>query len=506
MEIDPQEETLRFLYTLDGGAKIVSTHISRVVLGTARVYKLKRAIVFPYLDFSTPQKRLAFCEREAALNARLAPRLYLGARRVTREVDGRLALEGQGELVDAVVEMRRFPDDALLETRARKGLLEEAEIERLARRLARFHDGAEIARGSGGAGAMRQVLSLAAESLRGAPPAPIEAIDALLDRLSALLDRHAALLDARDARGSTRHGHGDLTLRNICLFEGEPTPFDCIEFSDALAKIDTLYDLAFLLMDLWRLGLKRLANVALNRYLDARDEADGLPLLPFFMALRATIRAHIAVSQEKMDEAREDFALAQELAHDSAPLAVAIGGLSGSGKSSVAAALAPLIGAPPGARTLNSDRLRKALFGAEPTVHLPPQAYDSAVSVKVYAQMIAQAQRVAASPWPIVVDAVFDKEESRQEIEAAAKIAGAPFFGFWLDAPLEARLGRVDARKGDPSDATGDVLLRQMRGEIGAIRWRRLDATRSAAETAKEITSESLARVPLSPLAGRGPG
>ena len=186
----------------------------------------------------------------------------------------------------------------------------------------------------------------------------------------------------------TRHGHGDLTLRNICLFEGEPTPFDCIEFSDALARIDTLYDLAFLLMDLWRLGLKKLANVALNRYLDARDEADGLPLLPFFMALRATIRAHVAVSQEKMDEAREDFALAQELAREAPPLAVAVGGFSGSGKSSVAAALAPLVGAAPGARTLNSDRLRKAFFGAEPTARLPPQAYDSAVSVKVYAQMI----------------------------------------------------------------------------------------------------------------------
>ncbi|MGA9599476.1 MAG: aminoglycoside phosphotransferase, partial [Methylocystis sp.] len=340
MDIDPQAETLRFLSELEGGAKVVSTHISRVVLGATRAYKLKRAIVFPYLDFSTPQKRLAFCEREAALNARLAPRLYLGARRVTRAADGRLALEGQGELMDAVVEMRRFPDDALLETRAREGLLEEAEIERLARRLARFHDGAEIVRGSGGAEAMRQVLSLAAESLRDAPPAPADEIDAHLDRLSALLDRRAALIDARDARGCTRHGHGDLTLRNICLFEGEPTPFDCIEFSDALARIDTLYDLAFLLMDLWRLGLTRLANVALNRYLDARDEADGLPLLPFFMALRATIRAHVAVSQERMDEAREDFALAQRLAREGPPLVVAVGGFSGSGKSSVAAALA----------------------------------------------------------------------------------------------------------------------------------------------------------------------
>ena len=489
METDPQEETLRFLSTLDGGAKVVSTHISRVVLGATRAFKLKRAVVFPYLDFSTPQKRLFFCEREAALNARLAPRLYLGARRVTREADGRLTLEGRGELVDAVVEMRRFPDDALLETRARDGRLEEAEIERLARRLARFHDGAEIARGSGGAGAMRRVLSLAAESLRGAPPASGEEIDAHLDRLSALLERHAALLDARDARGATRHGHGDLTLRNICLFEGEPTPFDCIEFSDALAKIDTLYDLAFLLMDLWRLGLERLANVAFNRYLDARDEADGLPLLPFFMAMRATIRAHVAISQQRMDEAREEFALARRLVEDAPPLVVAIGGFSGSGKSSVAAALAPLVGAPPGARTLNSDRLRKALFGAEPTARLPPPAYDSAVSVRVYAQMMGESERVAASPWPVVVDAVFDKEEARHDVEAAAKRAGARFFGFWLDAPLEARLRRVDARKGDPSDATRDVLLRQMQGETGAIGWRRLDAARGAEEVAAEIAA-----------------
>ena len=489
METDPQDETLRFLSTLDGAEQVISTHISRVVLGATRVFKLKRAIVFPYLDFSTPEKRLAFCEREAALNARLAPRLYLGARRVTREANGRLALDGAGALVDAVVEMRRFPDDALLETRAREGLLSAAEIERLAFSLARFHDGAEIARAKGGAKAMRAVLALCAESLRGAPPAAIADIDAHIDRLSALIERDAALLDARDARGCTRHGHGDLILRNICLFEGEPTPFDCIEFSDALAQIDTLYDLAFLLMDLWRLGLKHLANVALNRYLDARDEADGLPLLPLFMALRATIRAHVAVSQQRVEEAREDFALAQDLAHEAPPLVVAIGGFSGSGKSSVAAALAPLIGAPPGARTLNSDRLRKALFGAEPTARLPAQAYDSAVSVNVYAQMIAEARRVAASPWPVVVDAVFDKEEARRDIEAAAKTAGAPFLGFWLDAPIEERLQRVDARKHDPSDATREVLLRQMRGETGVIAWRRLDAARPAAESAEEIAA-----------------
>ena len=119
MDADAQEETLRFLASLDGGGEIVSTHISRVVLGRTRAFKLKRAVAFPYLDFSTPRKRLAMCEREVALNRRTAPTLYIAARRVTREADGALALDGAGELVDAVVEMRRFDDGALLESSPR---------------------------------------------------------------------------------------------------------------------------------------------------------------------------------------------------------------------------------------------------------------------------------------------------------------------------------------------------------------------------------------------------
>ena len=157
MTADAQEETLRFLASLDGGGEIVSTHISRVVLGQTRAFKLKRAVAFPYLDFSTPGKRLAMCEREVALNRRTAPTLYLGARRVTREADGALALDGAGELVDAVVEMRRFDDGALLESFAARGALSTQIIERLARKIAAFHDEAEVIREGGGSDAMRRV-------------------------------------------------------------------------------------------------------------------------------------------------------------------------------------------------------------------------------------------------------------------------------------------------------------------------------------------------------------
>ena len=302
---------------------------------------MKRAVAFPYLDFSTPPKRLAMCEREVALNRRTAPTLYLGARRVTREADGALALDGAGELVDAVVEMRRFDDGALLESFAARGALSTQIIEQLARNIAAFHDEAKVIREA--AGATRCAASCCStrracatfHRRRAGIWRPHDA------RLRALLQKHGPLLDARHARGKTRRCHGDLTLRNICVVDGAPTPFDCIEFSDELAAIDVLYDLAFLLMDLHRVGESGLANFALNRYLDWRDECDGLGLLPFFMSLRATIRAHIGAAQNKPDEARRYFDLARELARDGAPCLIAIGGYSGSGKSSVAAALAP---------------------------------------------------------------------------------------------------------------------------------------------------------------------
>ncbi len=487
MSIDPQEETLRFLTSLDGGDGISTTHISHVVLGQSRVFKLKRAVAFPYLDFSTAQKRLANCEREVALNQRTAKRLYLGAHRITRIHNDGLELDGEGELVDAVVEMRRFDDKALLDKMAATNRLTEEIVEALARRIAAFHDQSEIVCSPGGFEAMSRVVDLTEVSLREAPPAPKPALDEHVARLRQLMHGNGPLLDSRHAQGKTRRCHGDLTLRNICMFEGAPTPFDCLEFSEELASIDVLYDLAFLLMDLCRVGQSALANIALNRYLDWRDETDGLPLLPFFLSLRATIRAYVAAQQRNTAEAGGYFDFARALTRNSMPCVVAVGGYSGSGKSSVAAALAPRIGSAPGARTINSDRLRKKLFGLEPAQRLPPEAYSGEVSARVYAQMREETNRIATAGWPVVVDAVFDLPESRDELEKIGRDAGVPFLGFWLDAGLDARVGRVESRRGDPSDATRDVLLHQMQRDPGEIRWRRIDADRDLDTIVREM-------------------
>lgn len=474
-----QAETIVFLSSLDGGAQhVAATHISYVVLCATRAYKLKRAVAFPYLDFSTPQKRLAMCEREAALNRRLAPQLYLGARRVMREENGALTLDGEGELVDAIVEMRRFDEEMLFDNVAATGRLTKEMIEALIETLAAFHATAPPDFSRGGYEAMRCVIEMNAASARSAGLASGAERAGRESALLEALTPHASLLDARRGAGKVRHCHGDLTLRNICLFESVPTPFDCLEFSDDLATIDILYDLAFLLMDLLRAGAPGLANVALNRYLDHLDETEGLPLLPVFMAMRASIRAHVAASQSKDSEARAYSDLAGRLPRTSTPRVVAIGGFSGCGKSSLAARLAPHLGAAPGARILNSDRLRKQMFNAAPTERLPQEAYASEVSARVYGEMFDAAKRAARSGWSVVSDAVFDRPEDRAAIETIAREAGVSFQGFWLDAALEQRAARVDARRNDVSDATREVLALQAQRGPGNIGWARLDASR----------------------------
>lgn len=488
MTYGSQNEVVAFLSALDGGAmSVVATHISIVVVCRTRAFKLKRAVVFPYLDFSSPQKRLAMCEREAALNRRTAPALYLGARRITRAAGGALAFGGAGDLVDAVVEMRKFDEDALFDRLAASGRLTKEMIEALAQTIAAFHDSAEVDRERGGLSGMARVVALNADSCREARLADAPELDARAALLEETLRSHGALLDARRAHGKIRRCHGDLTLRNICLLDRAPTPFDCLEFSDELATIDVLYDLAFLLMDLWRARRRDFANLALNRYLDHCDETDGLPLLPLFMSLRAMIRAHVDAARDCRVEARAYYDLAGELLRAPAPRIVAIGGLSGAGKSSVAAHLAPELGAAPGARVVNSDRLRKQMFGVAPTARLPQTAYASEVSARVYASMFDEARRVAKSGWPAIVDAVFDRLEDREAIEGIARGLDVPFHGFWLDAGLEQRAARVDARRNDVSDATREVLLRQIEQETGAIQWARIDAARDRATIVADI-------------------
>ena len=471
---------------------MVRTHISIVFLGGDRALKLKRAVRFPYIDLATPAVRLALCQREVELNRRTAPALYLGVHRLTREADGSLAFDGEGALVDACVEMRRFDQSALFDEMAKRGALTADMMSDLAWRIAEFHQDAPIDRAPGGAAAMARVLAINEQELRNGALASAAGLEAILAAFRAALARHGAMLDARGRAGKVRRCHGDLYLRNICLIDGRPTMFDCLEFDEALATIDVLYDLAFLLMDLWHRGLTHFANLVANRYCDATGEAEAMAVLPFFMAVRAAVRAHVTATQGGLAEARAYLDLAGDLLRPSPPRLVAIGGWSGSGKSTIAAALAPEIGAPPGARILNSDRLRKRMHNVRPEVRLGESAYRPELSAKVYARMREEAAGVLPAHC-VIADAVFDRQDERDAIAGVAAHAGVPFTGIWLGVPQDTGETRIWQRTGGPSDATVEVLRQQIKQPLGTLTWHVVDAGTSIAATV-DVVRQIVAR------------
>jgi aminoglycoside phosphotransferase family enzyme/predicted kinase len=445
--------------------------VSYVFLTGDRALKLKKAVKFPYLDYSTVEKRRHFCEREVELNRRTAPGLYLGVEPV--EIDGAVA--------DWVVVMRRFDNATLFD----KLEITPSIARDLADRIAAFHDAAEVTPQYGGAAAMARLVDANKRDQEnsGLDRAKIDAVHAAGRSALAAV---AELLDARRADGRVRFGHGDLHLRNICLYEGKPTLFDGIEFDDAIACVDVLYDLAFLLMDLEHRGRRDVANRVLNRYLARRDEIAGLAAMPLFLSCRAGIRAHTNKDPSYLD-------LAAGLIESPPARLIAVGGLSGSGKSTVAEAIAPGIGRAPGAVVLRSDVIRKRLLGADPEARLGPEGYTPEMSRRVYDAVREQAAVALGAGASVIADAVHARPEERDAIEAVARRAGVDFAGLWLEASPEVLASRVRGRENDASDATVEVVREQLSYDTGAIAWRRLDASPDLAVTMDRVR-DALAR------------
>ena len=487
------------------------THGSLVFLAGDCAYKLKRAVKFPYMDYSTLQRREQMCLREFEINRRTAPALYLCVRPVVRGEGGKLrfgTMSESGLIADWVLVMRRFEQDCLLEEMRKKDSLTDALMRSLAETVAHFHARAEATTGFGGAEALSDVIDENIAILRsriGRPFDP-ETVSRYCAQAPASLNKVASLLDNRRAQGRVRHCHGDLHLNNICMIEGRPVLFDAIEFNDAFACIDVFYDLAFLLMDLVRHGLHEHANIVLNRYLELAGDYSGLAALPFFLSCRAAIRAHTAVEAAeavsagggvesgRMGEAsrRASALLEQALNHllPTSPRLLAIGGVSGTGKSTIARALAPSLGASPGAIVVRSDVIRKQLMGVEESVHLPETAYTAAVTKAVYDQIAERAATVLTAGYSLVADAVYGNEHERLALRGIAERLQVPFQGIWLTAPVQALETRIQSRRGDASDATVAVLRAQLGFVSTPSDWTVVDAAGSAEETGAKVRRE----------------
>lgn len=492
---DNQYAVFDFLATRERDVKRIDTHAASVFLSGDRALKVKRAVRFLFLDFSTLEKRKAACEAEIEVNKPYAPKIYHGVVAITREVDGSLALNGKGTPIEYAVDMARFDETQTLDHVADQDGIDDTLAGQLGCVVARAHKIAPVKRDASFATTLDEIIAQNDAELGGSTDLfEAKAVKALTVASCAALDRLRPLLATRERAGHVRRCHGDLHLGNLVLIDNEPMLFDAIEFNDKLAVIDRFYDLAFLLMDLIERGLAPAATIVLNRYLtETGDDGDldALALLPLFMSLRAAIRAKVTAARPNRNavleqRARDYFALAQRLIAPPPPKLIAVGGLSGTGKSVLARALAAHVPPLPGAVWLRSDVIRKQLFGKVETEALPPEGYTTEVTARVYETLTARAARVIAAGHSAIADAVFARAGERAQIEQAAPSA---FRGLFLTADLDTRLARVGNRTGDASDADARIARAQEAYDLGDMTWTKVDASGTPEETLRNARS-----------------
>ncbi len=480
----------------------IDTHAAIIFLVGYRAYKLKRAVRYSFLDFSTLEKRHAVLEAEYRLNTRTAPGLYRRLVAVTRNTAGQLAVDGEGQPIEWLLEMRRFDQEDLFDHLAEQGKLDGPLMVSLANVVADLHRTAEV-RSGGGYEAMALIVDGNASDLAALSDDIDRAGDIarLNDATREALSRRRDLLNQRADLGFVRRCHGDLHLGNIFLEDEHPVIFDCLEFDETLASIDVLYDLAFLLMDLCHRGLHELATDLFNAYLDQTCDDSGCTLLPLFLAIRATIRAKIEgfeiETASSADErrrhgiaARQYLDLAMDLLTADPPSLIAIGGLSGSGKSTVARLLAGRLGTRHWAVVLRSDLIRKKLHGVLPMERLGADAYGLAQSDEVYHVLERRAGDLLSAGRTVIADATFLDPADRSRIENIARDLDAPFHGIWLDASRRILKERITARRGDASDATTEVLAKQSARDTGTMTWTVTDASKEAEEVAEDVRNQ----------------
>jgi aminoglycoside phosphotransferase family enzyme/predicted kinase len=492
-----QQEVFDFLADpathADADVRRIDTHAAVVFLAGDRALKVKRAIRFPFLDYSTLAKRKASCEEEIRINRPSAPQIYRRVVAITQGHDGSLSIDGDGRPVEYAVEMTRFDERLTLDHLAQAGALDPALIVDLADAIATSHRTASVVTADRWIRSLPSIIADNTSAFHASGCLPANTIDKLDARSLTELSRVRACLRERGRLGLVRRCHGDLHLANIVLIGHKPVLFDAIEFDPVIASIDILYDLSFTMMDLLRYGRRLEANILLNRYLTTtlEDNFDGITALPLFMSIRAAIRANVLLARlggpsadrPNTDEAtirlsaRSYFDLAQQLILPSPPTLVAIGGLSGTGKTVLARALADAIEPPPGAVILRSDITRKEHFRVHETQRLPPIAYQPEANSIIYQNLTERAERILSQGHSVILDAVFAKPAERNSVAAIARKLSLPFIGLFLVSDLTSRLKRVGHRVGDASDATLDLVRHQETYDIGSLDWDVINAS-----------------------------
>lgn len=448
--------------------EVRQTHISAVFLAGDFVYKVKKPVNLGFVDFSTLDRRLHFCQEEVRLNRRLAPEVYLGVVPIT-QAGGRVTLEGQGPPVEWAVKMQRLPEHAAFHERLRRGTTTAREVESLARRIASFHQSAAssstIAQFGRFEAVARNLRDIWSQSLKQVGltvhPEVFEQGRALHEQL---LNKLAPMIDSRAARGLPRDTHGDLHLDHVYLFPERQPPndlviVDCIEFNDRFRFLDPVADMAFPYMDLKFHGRRDLAEVFANAYFSATGDSEGRGLLPLYTAYRASVRGSVQGIQLEGEPGRTpDPALLQsaraywlltlgELAKPvSKPCLILATGLPGTGKSTLARQLADQANG----TVIRTDVVRKQ-FAADSAA--PDSLYSEEWNCRTYDRCQELAEALLFQGKRVVVDGTFRENHRRLQFLELARRWAVPAVILVCQARPETVRPRLAARQGDASDA-----------------------------------------------------
>jgi hypothetical protein len=454
--------------------RLEQTHVSYVLLTGDYAYKLKKPVNFGFLDFSTLERRRHFCHEELRLNQRGAKELYLEVLPITQNGDKFQLGEGGEETVDYVVKMRQFPQEVLLSEMFERGQLNETQMEQLGQVVAKYHAVSTVndyIRTFGEVSQVRQAFDENYEQTEkyiGGPQTQqwFEETKEYADNF--FLERQE-LFATRMQNNWIRECHGDLHLRNICLWQGKIVLFDCIEFNEPFRFVDVMFDIAYAVMDLDARQRPDLANAYLNTYVEQMGDWEGLQILPLYLLRQSYVRAKVTsfllddpsvpedVKEKAAATAAQYYQLAWEYTRSRKGRLILMSGLSGSGKTTVARHLARRLGA----IHIRSDAVRKHLAGI-PLEHPGGEdLYTSAMSEKTYDRLLELGITLASQGYSVILDAKYDRQAFRQEAIAQAKSYQLPIQIFHCTAPEDVLRERLLSRTNDVSDATADLITQQ---------------------------------------------
>lgn len=476
------------------------SHIAIIFFAGDYVYKLKRAVIYPGVDFSTAEKRKLACIAEMKRSTVYAPHLIIGIKPIKRLKNGTIKIGGiSGEEIDTVIVEKRLPNKAILSFLLPSSNFDRFEAMDLAEHLADLHTKAKVFHNKWGVDVIQNII-LDNESILSCFPSSINLaqLNTLTRQSLEILKRNENLVKFRQKSGFIKKCHGDLLLSNIAYDKGKFLFFSPVEYNDSLDCIDTLYDLAFLTMDLEVKGLRRLSNIIFNHYMSYMNDIEGVPLMGLYQSMRATGRAAVWAKtsallsgEEKQHAIRQTqkyFELACHFLIDFSPVLIACGGLSGSGKSRIAREIGGLMNPAPGAVILRDDVIKKQITGLSPHQRFNKTKNSPAFDKIIYEVLRQQASCALQNGSTVIVDALFDNEYERMAIQALADSLNTPFIGLWMDAPLNIRKQRVQIRKNATSHCRQEKELDcQLCLETGHISWHQINTDMPKEDTIQQV-------------------